>query len=265
VLLLLVAGIVAAVVGALFALIALRSSGAEFAVLTLVFAQVLWLLTYRVPALHGEDGFSNLYDIKVLGSTHNTDLATWYYVVTVVAVCAWLSWLLYRSTAGAAMRAVRDDAHRAAASGLRVRQLQILAFAIGSAFSAVAGGLLAQQQGVVGPSMLSLTISGEVLVACLVGGLRIFGGPVLGAFVLILSQQALSGLTTDSTMFVGILLLVIVIVLPSGLTSLPKVFGAQRAARRRRRVPSEPAPPPVAAVVDEAVEVSALDAERSLR
>ena len=228
-LLLVFAGVVAAVVGALFALGALRSSGAEFAVLTLVLAQVLWLLTYRVPGLKGDDGFAGLYDIKILGGrTLDTDLSLWYYVIVVVGFCAWLLWMLHKSSLGTAMRAVRDDPWRAAALGIRVRGVQIAAFSIGAGFSAVAGGLMAQHQGVVSPSLLSLTISGEVLVACLVGGLRVFGGPLLGAVVLIMSQKLLSGLTGESDLFVGVLLLVIVLVLPSGLTSLPSKLGGVR-------------------------------------
>jgi len=238
-----------------FALGALRSSGAEFAVLTLVLAQVFWLLTYRVPGLHGDDGFSGLYDIEVLpGKVLADDTEIWFYVVAVVGVCTWLLWLLHRSTAGAAMRAVRDDANRAAALGIRVRRIQVMAFSIGSAVSAIAGALLAQQQGVVGPSTLSLTISGEVLVACLVGGLRVFGGPILGAVVLILATQALSGLSSDSNLFVGLLLLFIVLLLPSGLTSLPSLVRTFWSRRSRGT-----AAPPAALVLAESRELLPVD------
>jgi branched-chain amino acid transport system permease protein len=243
-LLLIAGGVIAAVVGAIFAMGALRSSGAEFAVLTLVLAQVLWLLTYRVPGLKGDDGFAGLYDIKILGgSTLDTDLSLWYYVIVVVGVCAWLLWMLHKSSLGTAMRAVRDDPWRAAALGIRVRGVQIAAFSIGAGFSAVAGGLMAQHQGVVSPSLLSLTISGEVLVACLVGGLRVFGGPLLGAVVLIMSQELLSGMTGESDLFVGVLLLAIVLVLPSGLSSLPgQLNGLRRDRSRPDRTPPPEAP-----------------------
>jgi branched-chain amino acid transport system permease protein len=248
VVLLIIAGVVAAAVGAVFSLMALRSSGAEFAVLTLVAAQVLLLLTSRVRALRGDDGFGGLDSIKILGTQLNSDTQTWHYFVVIVAICSWLLWMLHRSSLGASMRAIRDDAHRAAALGIRVRRVQIKSFAVGSAFSAVAGGLLGMQQGVVSPSILSLTISGEVLVACLVGGLRVFGGPVLGAFVLILAQQVLSGVTTDSTVFVGIFLLVVVLALPSGLTSLPHVLRQQFS--RWQRTPPSSEPPPSTALAD---------------
>lgn len=228
----------AGLLAALFALFALRTSGAEFAILTLVLAQVLWLLTYRVPGLKGEDGFHGLFAIKIWNEPLTSDLELWYYTIAVVGVCCWLLWLLYRSTAGMAMRAVRDDPWRAAALGINVRRVQVGAFGVSAAFSAVAGALVAQGQGVVGPSTLAFSISGEVLVACLIGGMSRFAGPMLGAVVLIWVQTLLSNVFHDSNVFVGLLLLVIVIALPKGLVSLPdKVRGV------RRRWSGSPPPP----------------------
>jgi branched-chain amino acid transport system permease protein len=237
-LMLVAAALVAALVAAVFAMFALRTSGAEFAILTLVLAQVLWLLTYRVSWLNGEDGFHGLFSINIIRSPLTSDLHLWYYTIAVVAFCVWLLWLLHRSTAGMAMRAVRDDPWRAAALGINARRVQISAFAISAAFSAVAGALLAQGQGVVSPGMLSFAISGEILVACLIGGMSRFAGPILGAVVLIWAQTLISNLLDDSSMFVGLLLLVIVIALPQGLVSLPG-----RVRNLRRSSPSDPPPP----------------------
>ena len=108
-LMLLAAALTAAVVAAVFATFALRTSGAEFAILTLVLAQVLWLLTYRISWLKGEDGFHGLFSINIIGSPLTSDLELWYYTIAVVGFCVWLLWLLHRSIAGMAMRAVRDD------------------------------------------------------------------------------------------------------------------------------------------------------------
>ncbi|WP_159083497.1 branched-chain amino acid ABC transporter permease [Nocardioides terrigena] len=246
---LLAAALVAAVVAAVFALFALRTSGAEFAILTLVLAQVLWLLTYRVSWLKGEDGFHGLFSVNIISNPLTSDLDLWYYTIAVVGFCVWLLWLLHRSTAGMAMRAVRDDPWRSAALGINVRRVQVCAFAVSAALSAVAGALLAQGQGVVSPGMLSFAISGEILVACLIGGMSRFGGPILGAIVLIWSQTLISNLLHDSSMFVGLLLLVIVIALPQGLVSLP---GRVRNRRRASGPPSIP-PAPTGSLADESV------------
>ena len=236
---LIIAALVSTGVAIIFALGALRTSGAQLAILTLVLAEVLWLLTYRVPALKGEDGFSGLFSIKVFGSSITSDAQLWYYTIAVAAVCTWLIWLLSGSTIGRAMRSVRDDPWRAAALGIRVRRTQVIAFAVAGGFSAVAGALVAQGQGVVSPSMLTFALSGQVLVACLLGGMSRFGGPILGAIVLVWAETLLSRHIEDSNLFVGILLLVIVLLLPQGLVSLP-------ARVRRRRQPtfavSSPAP-----------------------
>jgi branched-chain amino acid transport system permease protein len=241
---LLVAGaVVAAAVASIFALGALRTKGAEFAVLTLALAQVLWLLVYRVDDLQGGDGFSGLYDIPLWGDRPlMDDTELWYWAIAVVGFCTWLLWLLHGSSLGRAMRAVRDDPWRASALGIKVRRVQVLSFAIAAAFGAVAGGLMAQQQGVVSPALLSLTISGEVLVACLVGGLRNFAGPIIGAIVLIQAQEILSGVTHEPDLFVGAFLLVIVLALPSGLTSLPRLLG-QATRRHQARSSSEQSSP----------------------
>ncbi|KRF00972.1 hypothetical protein ASG88_11275 [Nocardioides sp. Soil777] len=253
-LMLVAAALVAASVAAVFALFALRTSGAEFAILTLVLAQVLWLLTYRVSWLKGEDGFHGLFSVKIISSPLTSDLALWYYTIAVVGSCVWLLWLLHRSTAGMAMRAVRDDPWRAAALGINVRRVQVSAFAVSAAFSAVAGALLAQGQGVVSPGMLSFAISGEILVACLIGGMSRFVGPIMGAVVLIWAQTLISNLIEDSSMFVGLLLLVIVIALPQGLVSLPgRVRGRRRSTAEDPRGPAPTGAPVAASPMDGAL------------
>ncbi|MCL3819847.1 branched-chain amino acid ABC transporter permease [Aeromicrobium wangtongii] len=239
-LMLVIAAVAAGLVAALFAMFALRTSGAEFAILTLVLAQVLWLLTYRVAGLKGEDGFSGIYQIKIISAPLTSDLQLWHYTIAVVGICTWLLWLLSRSTAGRAMRAVRDDPFRAAALGISVRRVQVSAFAVSAAFSAVAGALIAQGQGVVSPGMLLFGISGEILVACLIGGTGRFVGPMIGAVVLIWSQTLMANIFHESSLFVGVLLLLIVIALPEGLVSLP---GRIRGRRRRSHRGSPPRPP----------------------
>jgi branched-chain amino acid transport system permease protein len=211
---------VAATVGAVFAVIALRTSGVEFAVLTLVLAQVLWLLTYHVPALKGDDGFSNLSGGEVFGISLRTDEAFWYFAMAVVGLCAFGLRRLELSSLGAALRAVRDDGLRAASLGLSVNRLKILAFSLAAGIGGVAGALLARHQGVATPQLLYFNVSGDVLVACLIGG-TVFWGPVVGAVVLIVAQNFLFGSTGSPSLLTGLLLLVIVMAMPGGLTSLP--------------------------------------------
>ncbi|MDB5876443.1 MAG: hypothetical protein JWQ07_5885 [Ramlibacter sp.] len=232
--LLLAGGAIAAVAGVAFAVVALRASGVEFAVLTLVFAQVLWLLTYHVKGLNGDDGFSGLSGASVLGLSLYSDVNFWYYVVAVVAVCALGLRRIELSSFGTAVRAVRDDALRAASLGLPVRRLQVAAYGLSAGVCGVAGGLIAQHQGVTTPQVLVFTVSGQVLVACLIGGVA-FWGPAVGAVVLIVAENFMFGGSQAPALMTGLLLLVIVLVAPGGLTSLPEALSDLRRTRMRKQ------------------------------
>jgi branched-chain amino acid transport system permease protein len=251
--LILVAALVAGMAGALFACIALRTNGVEFAVLTLVFAQVLWLLTYTVAELRGDDGFTGLAGGTLFGIDLLPDINYWYYVMGVVAVCAFGLRRIELSSFGAVLKAVRDDDLRAASLGLPVRQLRIIAYALSSAVCGIAGALIAQLQGVTTPQTLVFTVSGQALVACLIGGAA-FWGPAAGAIVLIAAENFLFGGSDSPALMTGVLLLVIVLVVPGGLTSLPSL-GADLRRRwlgrggRDHTSPSDPElPVPLAGV-----------------
>ena len=233
------AALIAGGAGAVFALIALRTSGVEFAVLTMVFAQVLWLLTYTVAELRGDDGFSGLAGGNLFGIDLLPDINFWYYIVGVVALCAYALRRIELSSFGTALRAVRDDKLRAASLGLPVRRLQIVAYALSSAVCGIAGSLMAQLQGVATPQTLMFTVSGQALVACLIGGAA-FWGPAAGAIVLISAENFLFGGTNAPALLTGLLLLVIVLVAPGGLSSLPSLLSDFR--RRRRGTPASDKP-----------------------
>lgn len=225
-------GVCAAAFAAAFSTVALRTSGVEFAVLTLVFSQVLWLLTFRVKALRGDDGFGGLSEGTIFGAELADDSNRFFYIVAMVGVCVFILLRLRQSTLGASLAAVRDDPLRAAAVGLPVRRLEILAFTIAGAFTGIAGGLLAQHQGTISPRLFSWLISGEVIVACLIGGMAWFWGPAIGALVFIFANDLLFGTTSSPTFYIGLVFLIVVITLPGGLSSLPKVFRNSRVGRQ---------------------------------
>ncbi|MGK0330388.1 MAG: branched-chain amino acid transport system permease protein [Minisyncoccia bacterium] len=224
-------GLSAAAIAAVFSTVALRTSGVEFAVLTLVFSQVLWLLTFRVKSLRGDDGFGGLSEGTIFGAELADDTNRFFYIVAMVGLCVFILLRLRQSTLGASMAAVRDDPLRAAALGLPVRRIKILAFSIAGGFTGIAGGLLAQHQGTISPRLFSWLISGEVIVACLIGGMAYFWGPAMGALVFIFANDLLFGATNSPTFYIGLVFLVVVIALPGGLGSLPKVFRSSRLGR----------------------------------
>lgn len=228
----LLAMLVASVVAGIYALLAFRITGVEFAMLTLIFGQILWLLTFRIPALQGENGIPAISRGELFGVNLFADHAFWWYVCIVGTVAMLVLRRIRASSFGAAMNAVRDDPVRAEASGISVRWVRVVAFMLAGLIAGLAGGLMAQQQGLVTPQMITWTLSGEVIVMCLIGGMRSFWGPAIGAMLLVLVKHFLLDATGAPDLWVGIALLVVVLIVPGGLLSLPNRI-AELVSRRK--------------------------------
>jgi len=211
----------AAIIAGVYGILASRITGVEFAMLTLIFGQILWLLTFRIPELRGENGIPAISRGKLLGVNLFDDQAFWWYVFAIVTLAFLVLRRIRGSSFGAAMTAVRDDPIRAEALGISVRWVRVSAFALAGAFAGLAGGLMAQLQGLVIPEMITWGLSGEVIVMCLIGGMRSFWGPAIGAVLLVLVNYFLLDATSAPDLWVGLALLVIVLVVPGGLLSLP--------------------------------------------
>lgn len=225
--------VIAAAVAGAYALLASRITGTEFAMLTLIFGQILWLLTFRIPELRGENGIPAISRGELFGVNLFPDQAFWWYVVAIVFIALLVLRRIRGSSFGAAMNAVRDDPIRAEALGISVRRVRLWAFVLAGAFAGLAGGLMAQHQGLVTPEMIAWGLSGEVIVMCLIGGMRSFWGPAIGGILLVLIKHFLLDATSAPDLWVGLALLVIVLLLPGGLLSLPKKIS--EAVQRRKK------------------------------
>lgn len=229
----LIGGLVACVLAILFSLVSTRVSGVEFAMLTLVFGQIAWLLLFRIPALGGEAGLPGISRGEVFGMNLFNDRTFWWYVVTITGVLVLILRWLHRSSLGTSFTAVRDNPLRAAALGIDVRRARIVAISVAGLFGGLAGSLFAQQQGIASPEIVSWVLSGEVVVMCLIGGLRVFWGPALGAAVLTILTYVLVNTVGTPRLFTGIGLLLIVLLLPEGLGGL---FSLARSRRTKKEV-----------------------------
>ncbi len=229
---LLLAGVAGGVLAAVFARLAVRVQGTAFAMLTLVFSQVLFLLTFHLQALGGENGIPGVPRGDFVGISLGTDDAFWWYAVIVVAVAVWLLRRLQLSNVGTALRAVRDDPVRAVALGLPVRRLRMLAFAVAGLVAGIAGGLYSQQQGLVSSDALSWQLSGDVIIMAVLGGTSVFFGPLVGGAIFTFVSHYLFQNTKAPELYLGIVFLLVVLFAPGGLVSLP---GAARSFALRMR------------------------------
>jgi branched-chain amino acid transport system permease protein len=213
-------GIVAgAALGALIA----RRRGVYFAMVTIAFGQVFYFIAFRWNALTGGDdglrGFSRqAIDFGVFKLDILNDLTAFYYFVLVcfagaLAIMA----LLLRSPFGRTLLAIRENERRARFLGIPVEQHIWLSFVISCAFMSMAGTLYALLNNFADPKGLHYTQSGDFVIMAVLGGMRSFWGPLLGAAVFVVLQDYLSSVTTNWQSLIGLMFVVVVLFFPRGL------------------------------------------------
>ena len=185
----------AAVVGMVVGAISLRTSGMAFIMITLAFAQMGYFLLVSLKQYGGDDGLpvsaTSRFGSLDLGSTATVYYAAW----LVLAVVLWWMARLRLAPFGMALRGARQNARRIDAIGLQSRQLQLAAFVLSGMVCALAGVLLANLNAFVSPSTLTWTVSGELIVMVVLGGIGTVFGPLLGALVFLGLEELLKGFT----------------------------------------------------------------------
>ncbi len=198
-----------------------RLSGIHFAVLTLAVAEVVRALISATRALGAEDGLSGLPrpDLALGGWVLPLQSATAYYLF-LLAVCALAAaalWLLCHGRFGRVLNALRQDPDRAAFIGLDVRRYRIAAFTISGAVAALAGAVTAPWTQIVSPESAGWLHSAQPMLNTLLGGSGSFWGPLVGSAVhavLTYSTRTLAGV---SELVSGAILLVVILIAPSGI------------------------------------------------
>ncbi len=217
----LVAGAFALLIGAL----ALRTSGVQFIMITLAFAQMLFFLFVALKRYGGDDGLiirrrNALFDLNM------RDDLTFYFVVLIVTIGFYLLlWRIAGSRFGMVLGAIRQNERRVAALGIAVYRYKLAAFTIAGMGAGLAGGLVANYARFVSPDMLHWTKSGELMVMVILGGAGTLLGPLFGAFALVTLETVLSGWTERWQLFLGPILLLIILYFRGGLSGLFKFIG----------------------------------------
>jgi branched-chain amino acid transport system permease protein len=144
-------------------------------------------------------------------------VALYYVIAAAFFVSSGLIWRIQRSPFGLALRAIRDDKVRAAMIGIRVRRCRWIAFVVSGVFTGLAGGLWGQLSRQVTPRQLHWLFSAEIVLAVVLGGMRRFWGPVLGAFSLVAFQELAQRVIAARSSILGVLLIVVVLGCPGGI------------------------------------------------
>jgi branched-chain amino acid transport system permease protein len=255
-----IAGLLTGMVGFLFGVPALRLSALYLALATFALAVVMPSLIKRPVGLTGgvqgislppvvvpqfaKDGFTIL-----TGSAMTSDQWVYYVTFAYALVLFWLAWNLVRHRAGRAMRAIRDGEVAAAASGINIAGYKTLAFGISALYAGIAGSLLGLATGYISPDTFPVSLSIQLLVGAVVGGLASIPGPLIGGifayFLPIESNQWVPTQTWIPSQIVatvvkagpavtyGVVLILLMIFAPNGIVGLANA-GYTRLRRRLR-------------------------------
>jgi branched-chain amino acid transport system ATP-binding protein/branched-chain amino acid transport system permease protein len=184
-----IGAVVAAVVGYLVGLIALRRTGIYFAMITVAIAEVFFFAEFNPLSAFtgGENGLPGVptpsFNLGSMKLSFDTDLsmyaflAFWYFVGLVIAL------RIVRSPVGAIFRALRDNPLRASALGHNIHGYKLTAFVVAAAYAGFAGGLLAIMQGFMPPDAFMFDTSGQLVMQTAIGGAGTLFGPLVGATV----------------------------------------------------------------------------------
>tara|TARA_B100000614_G_scaffold254645_1_gene270414 strand:- start:702 stop:1706 length:1005 start_codon:yes stop_codon:yes gene_type:complete len=214
----------AVIISALFALVfgalSLRTRGMHFIMITLAFAQMLYYFFVSLEKYGGDDGLS-LYNRSALpGLDLGNDTQFYYLCLTLLAAFLFFCTRLVASRFGLVLRGARDNERRLNALGANAYTYKLACFVIAGAGAGLAGSLLANQTEYVSPGLMHWTLSGELMVMVLIGGMGTLFGPVLGAAAFLFMEETLAMITEHWMIYMGPFLLLVVIFAKRGLFGL---------------------------------------------
>ena len=184
---------VAALLGLVVGLIAIRRQGIYFAMITLAMAQMVFFVCLQAPFTGGEDGLQGVPRGKLFGLVPLGSDVAMYYLVLAVFVAVFLFILrVVHSPYGQVLKAIRENEPRAISLGYDVDRYKLLAFVLSAALAGLAGSLKTMVLGFATLTDVHWSLSGEVILMTLLGGLGTFAGPVVGAFTIIGLQNFLA-------------------------------------------------------------------------
>ena len=221
------AGLIGLVVGA----VAIRRQGIYFAMITLALAQMVYFVCLQAPFTGGEDGLQGVPRGSLFGMLPlESDTTMYYFVVSVFVLCFLLISRIVNSPFGQVLKMIRENEPRAISLGYQVDRYKLLAFVLSSALAGLAGSLKTLVMGFATLSDVHWSMSGEVILMTLLGGVGTFFGPVFGAGIVISLQNLLADKVGSwVTVIIGVIFVLCVLTFRRG------VVGELHALLERRR------------------------------
>src|SRR5262247_4568943 len=199
----------------------LRRRGVYFSLLTLALTALLFAIGYRWTELTGgESGLGGVTRASVLNLDLESDQAYYWVVAAIGMAVCYLLWRFHRSPAGSVLVAIRENEERARFVGYPTNRYKLIGFVLSATVVAIAGTLSVFNHRFASAEPLAVAFSGELVAMVVIGGMRSFLGPALGALFFILFREFLSIWTPHWLFWFGLLFVGFIVFSPAGLVGV---------------------------------------------
>jgi branched-chain amino acid transport system permease protein len=203
--------------GIVTGLLAIRRQGIYFAMITLALAQMIYFFYLQTPFTHGEDGIQAVPRGKLFGFIDLENISVMYYTVLAIFLAGFL--LIYRvihSPFGQVLKAIRENEPRAISLGYDTTRYKFMAYVLSATLAGLAGSTKALVFQLASLTDVHWTMSGEVVLMTLLGGLGTIFGPVVGALIVISMENYLAQLGAWVTVVQGVIFVICVLTFRRG-------------------------------------------------
>lgn len=217
---------VATLLGFFIGFLLMRKRGVYFALLTLAFTQMFFYIVYRWTALTGgENGLGGVrrFPLAIPALFRldlNRPLVYYYFVLAVMIASTLLIWKIVHSPFGRVLQAIRENEQRASCVGYDPKRYKLMAFVLSTLFGGLAGSLYGFLLYFCYPEATHVTFSGEIVAMTVVGGMRNFFGPVVGAALFVFLRDTLSTLTENWMVIFGLVFMGFILFSPNGVMGI---------------------------------------------
>jgi branched-chain amino acid transport system permease protein len=229
---------------AIFAVLALRSTGIGFLMITLALGQIVWGIAYRWASLTNGDNGVNVTTRPAPFGLSLASAPSFYFATLIVFLLALATMAMFvRSPFGASLRGTRDQARRMNALGYNVWLIRFLAIMFSGFWTGVSGLLFIYYHQFVSPQVAALTASAEVLLMVIAGGTATLLGPIAGAVIVVIMKNVVSAYIVRWNLVLGVIFVIIISFMPEGLVpgSVRLVRWAWQGLQTRRNAsPAQP-------------------------
>ena len=212
---------IAALIGLIFGALAIRRQGIYFAMITLALAQMVYFFALQIPFTGGEDGIQAVPRGRLFGLIDLANDTTLYYVVAVIFMAGFL--FIYRvihSPFGHVLKAIRENETRAISLGYAVNRYKLMVFVISAALAGVAGATKAIVFQLASLTDVHWTMSGDVILMTLIGGVGTILGPFVGAVIVVGMTNYLAGFGAWVTVIEGVVFVACVLLFRHGIVGV---------------------------------------------